>query len=95
MCTKAKALAVARKFGLVLDERNSGLIGHCYTVILDHPTHSFSGDCRSITVSDYGSGDVTPAQAAWSEAIERMQSEAPFLEPCPVADCDYHSNESE
>lgn len=92
--TKAKALKVAARFGFVLDESCSGLMSGCYTVVFDHPTHSIGFDCRSITVSDYGSGAITPAQAAWSEAIERMEAEGPLLEPCTDPECDYH-HESE
>lgn len=93
MCSKSKALNVAAKFGFVLDESVSGLVGGCYMVTFDHPTHSISGDCRSIHVCDYGSsrpGD-TPARAAWTDAIQRMQDEGPFLEPCSDPDCEYHT----
>lgn len=91
MTTKAKALRVAARFGFVLDEANSGKIGDCFMLTFDHPTHSIAGDCRSIHVSDYGTGDRSPAQCAWAEAIERMESEGELLEPCTNPDCEYHA----
>lgn len=90
MTTKRAALAVAARFGFELDELNSGAIGGNYAVTFDHPTHSIGGDCRSIHVQDYGSGRITPAQAAWAEAIERMEAEGPLLTPCTDPDCEYH-----
>lgn len=84
--TKAQALRVAQKFGMVLDGANTGKIGESATVIFDHPTKSFDGDCRSITVSGY-----TSMAVLWAEAIERMENECPHLVPCRAPDCDYHS----
>jgi hypothetical protein len=92
MSTKAKALAVAKRFGFVLDTVNSGPEPIGYTVVFDHPTHSFAGDCRSITCANFtGSNGRTAAQESWAEAIERMESEAPLLESCTDPDCDYHA----
>lgn len=84
--TKAQALRVAQKFGMVLDDVNSGMIGRNGTVIFDHPTKSFDGDCRSITVSGY-----TTMGVLWAEAIERMEAECPNLVPCDDPGCDYHN----
>ena len=95
MSTKQKARRVADKFGMVIDEGVTGQIGPCYMITIDHPTHSFSGDCRSIHVEDYGSGDRTASTCAWSDAIDRMQAEGPLLEPCTDPDCDYHSSFAE
>lgn len=92
MASKQQALRVAKRFGLELDESVTGLIGGSFALTFDHPTHSFGGDCRSIHVCDYGSGDITPAQSAWSEAIERMEDEGPHLEPCIDPECDYHQS---
>lgn len=92
MPSKTQAMRVARKFGFVLDESVTGLIGSCYSITLDHPTHSINGDCRSIHVSDYGSGNTSPARAAWAEAIERMEDEGPLLVPCADPECDYHAD---
>lgn len=91
MATKAQALRVAAKYGLVLDETVSGLFGGCYLITLDHPTKSFGGDCRSIHVEDYGTGDRSAASCAWQEAIERINAEGPLLEDCTDPDCDYHA----
>lgn len=91
--SRQRALALAASFGFVLDERNSGpepLGG--YTAILDHPTHSIAGDCRSITETSY------PPKAAdfvWSSIIERLQSEGPLLQPCQDPECDYHHGDEE
>jgi hypothetical protein len=87
MATKAQALAVAAKYGFVLDESVSGKIGLWFMVTFDHPTHNIGGDCRSIHVEDI-SGSV-----AWAEAIERMEDEAPLLERCTDPDCEYHDPE--
>lgn len=95
MVTKAKAQAVAERFGFELDEQNSGAEPVGFTVIFDHPTHSIGGDCRSITCSWFtGDAGRTPAQSAWSEAIDRMESDGPILERCVDPDCDYHNGEA-
>lgn len=86
IATKARALRVARHYGMVLDEANSGKIEESASVIFDHPTHSFGDDCRSITVSGY-----TTMGVLWAEAIERMEAECPFLMQCKDPDCEYHS----
>lgn len=91
MSTKAKALRVAKRYGFVLDESVSGLVGDCFTVCLDHPTHSIAGDCRSITESNFGGGGQTAAQCAWADTIERMEEEGPLLERCEDPECEYHS----
>ncbi len=88
--TRQNALAVARRFGFVLDESVSGPAGIYFMVTFDHPTHSIGGDCRSIHVEDYGSGSRSAAECCWSDAIERMEDEGKLLEPCTDADCDYH-----
>lgn len=95
MSTKSQALAVAARFGFELDEGVTGLMGGCFAITFDHPTHSIAGDCRSIHVEDYGSGDVSPAKAAWREAIERMNDEGPLLEPCTDHGCEYHHGDPE
>jgi hypothetical protein len=86
MATKQAALALAAKFGLELDESVTGRIGESGTVTFDHPTHSFGGDCRSITVSGF-----QPMAELWQEAIDRMREEGPHLTPCTCPDCDYHA----
>lgn len=100
MTTKRKALAVAAKFGFVLDESTSGQIGLDFTACFDHPTHSIGDDCRSITVSSYPGADAaghpqTASWHTWSEAIERMEAEGPLLIPCTDPDCEYHHGEDE
>lgn len=85
MATKAQALAVAKKFGFVLDESVSGLIGLSSMATFDHPTHSIGGDCRSIHDCD------TNMAKTWDNCIERMEAEGPLLELCEDADCEYHS----
>ena len=85
MATKAQALKVAAKFGMVLDGTVTGVVGHCGNVTFDHPTHSFNHDCRSITVSGF-----QPMPELWGEAIERMKDECPHLNPCTDPNCDYH-----
>lgn len=90
MSPKDKALKAAAKFGLVLDEGVTGKIGECGTVTFDHPTHSFAGDCRSITVSGYAAMPVL-----WQEAFERINEEGPLLQPCECCECDYHNEHSE
>jgi hypothetical protein len=90
--SRSKATRIAKQFGMVIDEGVTGNFGGCYMITIDHPTHSFGGDCRSIHVADYGSGDRSPSQCAWAEAIDRMSDECRFLEPCTDADCDYHSS---
>jgi succinate dehydrogenase/fumarate reductase flavoprotein subunit len=85
--TKAQALRVANRFGMVLDEDNSGKIGETATVIFDHPSKSFDGDCRSITVSGH-----TTMGILWAEAIERMEGECPHLVLCSDPECDYHND---
>ena len=87
MATKAQALRVASKFGFVLDETVSGKIGWFMLITFDHPTHSISGDCRSIHVED------TSASRAWEEAIERMNAEGPHLVKCNNSSCEYHGEE--
>lgn len=87
--TRAKALRTASRFGLILDESVSGKIDDNMTVTFDHPTHSFGGDCRSITVSMSG----VRASEVWAEAIDRMEIEGPYLTPCTCGDCDYHAGE--
>lgn len=87
---KKRTLALATYFGFVLDERNSGPDPMGYTAILDHPTHSIGGDCRSITETSY------PPKAAdfvWRSMEERLLSEGPLLQPCSDPECDYHSEE--
>lgn len=91
MGTKQKAMSIAKQFGFILDEDNSGPdpMGG-YTAIFDHPTHSIAGDCRSITETSY------PPQAAafvWCSIVERLESEGPLLEPCGDPACDYHNDE--
>lgn len=95
MGTKAKALRVAAKFGMVIDESVTGRVGDCFLITLDHPTHSFGGDCRSIHVEDYGSGDRSAATCAWAEAIDRMEADCPGLKPCTDPDCDYHARDAD
>lgn len=100
MSTRRAALAVAARFGFVLDERNSGQTGLDFTTIFDHPTHSIGGDCRSITVSSYPGSNIagvhqTASQNTWREAIERMKAEGPLLEPCTDPGCDYHNEVEE
>lgn len=96
MSTKRQALAVAARFGFVLDERNSGKDPMGFTAIFDHPTHSIGADCRSIVCSNFtGFPGQTAAECTWAEAIERMEAEGPLLEPCEDPDCDYHSEEGE
>lgn len=87
MATKQQALRAAKEFGFVLDESVTGKFGLFYLITFDHPTHSMSGDCRSIHVED------TSASVAWEEAIGRMCDEEPYLEPCTDPDCEYHSEE--
>jgi hypothetical protein len=86
--SRAKALALAARFGFVMDKSCSGSDpGGGYTVILDHPTHSIGCDCRSITETSY------PPRAAafvWASIIERLESEGPLLQPCEDPDCEYH-----
>ena len=86
--TKANAMKVAARFGMVLDESVTGKIGECGCVTFDHPTHSFGGDCRSITVSGY-----QPMSELWQEAAVRMEDECGDLVPCDDLTCDYHHAE--
>lgn len=86
MATKTQALAVAKKFGFVLDDSVSGKFGLFYLITFDHK-QSIGGDCRSIHVEDI------EASAAWKEAIERMNDEAPLLTPCTDENCEYHHGE--
>jgi hypothetical protein len=95
MTTKAKALAVAERYGFVLDEQNSGKIGDSYTAIFDHPTHSIAGDCRSITECSYGGGRKTASQYVWQEIGERLEAEGRWLQPCTDPECDYHNSSEE
>lgn len=88
--TKAKALAVAKRFGFVLDDGVSGKIGECFAVTFDHPTHSIAGDCRSIHVSSYGDAFTSAAADVWSEVIERMEADGVWLESCADSECEYH-----
>lgn len=94
MATKSQAMAVAQRFGFVLDEETSGQVGLDYTVCLDHPTHGFYNpedpECRSIVCSSYPGDGRTASQNAWSDAIARMLDEGPHLVPCIHADCEYH-----
>lgn len=83
--TKAQALKVGAKFGLVLDDTVSGVIDGVGTVTFDHPTHALGCDCTSITVSGY-----RPMAELWAEAIERIKEECRDLRPCTNPDCDYH-----
>lgn len=92
MTTKAKALAVASRYGFVLDETNSGKIGDVYTAIFDHPTHSLGRDCRSITESSY---PPNAAAYVWGECIKRMEIEGRCLRPCDDPECEYHHEEKE
>jgi hypothetical protein len=89
--SKSKALKIAAKYGFVLDESISGKIGDCFMITFDHPTHSLSGDCRSIHIEDYGNGDKSAAKCAWEEAVERLESEGQHLILCEDPDCDYHN----
>lgn len=89
MTSKANVLRAAARFGLVLDEGVSGRCEDTYTVTLDHPTDSFAGDCRSITVSMTG----VPAAQVWAEVLDRILTEGPLLRPCTCPDCDYHDEE--
>ena len=84
--TKRQALATARRLGMVLDESVTGRIGEFGCVTLDHLTHSFGGDCRSITCSGY-----QPMSELWAEAIARMDDECGDLVPCADPQCDYHN----
>jgi hypothetical protein len=86
-------MKVAERFGLVVDDGVTGNFGGCFLITLDHPTHSFGGDCRSIHVEDCGTGSRSPADCAWADAIERMNDEGPLLEPCLDPECDYHARE--
>lgn len=88
--TKARAMALIKRYGFVIDASVSGKIGDCYMLTIDHPTHSIGGDCRSIHICDYGSGADSPALCAWREAVERLEAEGPLLEPCDDPDCDFH-----
>lgn len=91
--SRAKALAIAARFGFVLDEYCSGpapLGG--FSAIFDHPTHSIAADCRSITVFSH---PPKASVSVWAEAIERMQEEGPLLTPCTDPDCEYHHGETE
>lgn len=88
--TKAKALAVAKRFGFVLDENVSGKTGEYFAVTFDHPTHSICGDCRSIHAASYGDAFTSAAADVWSEVIERMEAEGVWLKPCADPECDYH-----
>lgn len=90
MATKTKALAVARRFGFILDESVSGRCGECFMLTFDHPTHHIAGDCRSIHVEVMNMGDGAPSGYAWAEAIERMEGEGPLLQECTDPECDYH-----
>lgn len=91
MTTKAKALAVAKKLGFVLDEDNSGPMPEIgYNATFDHPTHSLGGDCRSINSHSYGTVGSTASSQVWRDCIEEMQVNAEWLEPCTDPDCDYH-----
>lgn len=85
VATKAQAMRAAETLGLELDEAVSGVIDGVGTVTFDHPTHSFGGDCYSITVS----GD-RPMGELWAEAIERMLAECGYMRPCTDPACDYH-----
>ena len=86
---RRQALSLASRFGFVLDETNSGPDpGGGYTAILDHPTHSIGGDCRSITETSY------PPRAAafvWRSVMDRLNSEGPFLQKCEDPNCEYHT----
>jgi hypothetical protein len=84
MSTKAKALAVARRYGIELDDSVSGRFGLYFMATFDHPTKSISGDCRSIH------GEDISAPSLWAEMIERMEAEGPMLEPCTDLNCEYH-----
>jgi hypothetical protein len=87
MASRAQAMAAARRFGMILDESVTGKIGECGCVTFDHPTHSFGGDCRSITVSGYQS-----MSDLWGEAIDRINEEGPGLVPCDNPACEYHGD---
>jgi hypothetical protein len=50
----------------------------------DHPTHSISGDCRSIHDEDISMSLV------WDNCISRMNAEGPILEWCTDPECEYH-----
>lgn len=80
---------LAESLGFVLDESVSVKIGTCATITLDHPTHSFGGDCRSITVSGH-----TSISVLWKEIKERLDEEAKFLTPCTDPNCEYHNAEN-
>jgi hypothetical protein len=85
MSSKSKALAVAARFGFVLDESVSGPVGVVGGMAtFDHPTHSIGGDCRSIHDEDISMALV------WANCVERMESEGPLLQPCEDPDCEYH-----
>lgn len=88
--TKAQAMRVASKFGMILDESVTGVIDQSGNVTFDHPTHSFGDDCRSITVSGH-----QPMSELWAEAIARMQEECPALRRCTDPDCDYHTEQKD
>lgn len=84
MATKQQALAVAKRFGFVLDESVSGMVGYSSMATFDHPTHSIAGDCRSICDCDI-SMSIT-----WQNCIDRMNEEGLLLQPCNDEECDYH-----
>ena len=77
---------LAESMGFVLDETVSFRIGNSASITIDHPTHSFDGDCRSITVSGY-----TTMAVLWKEIEERLKTEAKFLTPCTNPNCEYHN----
>lgn len=81
-----KVQKLAESMGFVLDENVSCRIGNSASITIDHPTHSFAGDCRSITVSGY-----TTMAVLWKEIEERLDCEAKFLTPCTDPNCEYHN----
>lgn len=91
MSSKAQVMALARRFGFVLDEDCSGQQANGeFVAIFDHPTKAIGSDCRSITCTSYPPG---AAAYVWNEAFERLSAEGPLLGPCPLGDdCDYHAS---